>query len=127
MRMFCSRLAVVFGLVLLIGALAVPLNADNGFASDGYLSWDDNGECLLLREHDGHVRILTGAIDGLDEEDHVRLWGNAVNGAECNGSRGQAYEVTEVLTLWANDNHSETYYDHETDGSFRSWVARNRG
>lgn len=127
MKKYWSRLAVVFGFVLLAGGLAAPLHAGDGFATDGYLSWDDNGDCLVLREHDGRVRILTGAIDGLDEEDHVRLWGNAVNGAECNGHRGQAYEVTEVLTVWADDQHSETYYDHETDGSFSRWVARNRG
>ena len=130
MRMLSrSQLAVVFGALLIVGALAVPFAAhsDDGFATDGYLSWDDNSDCLIMKEHDGRVRVLTGAIDGLDDEDHVRLWGRAVRGAECNNYHGPAYEVTEVLTIWANDRHTETYYDHETDGSFSRWAQRNRG
>jgi hypothetical protein len=131
MRMLSrSGLTVLFAALLVAGALAVPFSArsDDGFATDGYLRWDDNSDCLVMREHDGRVRVLTGAIDGLDEDDHVRLWGRELRrGAECNDYHGPAYEVTEVLTVWANDRHTETYYDHETDGSFRRWVQRNRG
>jgi hypothetical protein len=124
-----KQLAMIFGAVLVVAGVSLPyaLHADDGFATDGYLSWDDNSDCLLMKEHDGKVRVLTGAIDGLDEDDHVRLWGRQVRGAECNDYHGPAYEVTEVLTIWANDKHSETYYDHETDGSFQRWARRNRG
>lgn len=124
-----SQLALVFGALLVAGALALPFAAqgDDRFATDGYLSWDDDSDCLLMRQHDGRVRVLTGAVDGLDEDDHVRLFGRSVRGAECNNFHGQAYEVTEVFTIWANDKHSETYYDHETDGSFQRWARRNRG
>jgi hypothetical protein len=124
-----KQLAMIFGAVLVVAGVSLPyaLHADDGFATDGYLSWDDNSDCLLMKEHDGKVRVLTGAVDGLDEDDHVRLWGRQVRGAECNDYDGPAYQVTEVLTIWANDKHSETYYDHETDGSFQRWARRNRG
>jgi hypothetical protein len=125
-----KQLAMIFAAVLVVAGVSLPyaLHADDGFATDGYLSWDDDSDCLLMKEHDGKVRVLTGAIDGLDEDDHVRVWGRALRGgAECNDYDGPAYEVTEVLTVWANDRHSETYYDHETDGSFQRWARRNRG
>lgn len=124
-----KQLAMIFGAVLVVAGVSLPyaLHADDGYATDGYLSWDDDSDCLLMKEHDGKVRVLTGAIDGLDEDDHVRLWGKSVRGAECNDYDGPAYQVTEVLTIWANDRHTETYYDHETDGSFQRWARRNRG
>jgi hypothetical protein len=122
-----KQLATVFGVGLLSAGLALPVaQAGVDYATDGYLSWDDN-DCLILQQHDGKRRVLTGAIDGLDEDDHVRIFGHDVRGAECNNYRGSAYEVTEVFTLWANDKHSQTYYDHETDGSFERWARRNRG
>ena len=125
-----SRLAMIFGSMLVMAAaLALPgaLQAGVDFTSDGYLSWDEDSDCLLVREHEGKVRVLTGAIDGLDESDHVLLLGHTVNGgAECNDYDGPAYQVTEVWAIWAADNHKRTYYDHETDGSFRAWVRRNR-
>lgn len=121
-----SQWALIFGSALVVAGLAVPfvLHADDGFATDGYLK--DDGRCLVLTEHDGRQRVLTGAIDGLGARDHVRLWGRAVRGAECNNHRGPAYEVTEVLTVWANDRHTKTFYDHEKDGSFERWARRNR-
>jgi hypothetical protein len=125
-----KHLAMIFGAVLIVAGLAVPraARADDGYATDGYLSWDEDSDCLLMRDHDGKTLVLTGAIEGLDADDHVRLWGRTLRGgAECNDYDGPAYQVTEVLTIWAKDNHSATYYDHETDGSFASWVRRNRG
>ncbi len=130
MKMPSRRNLPLFLLALLaVGALAVPFAArsDDGYATDGYLSEPRNSDCLVMKDHDGHVLVLTGAVDGLEADDHVRLWGRNVRGADCGDSRGNAYEVTEVLTLWANDRHTETYYDHETDGSFKAWVRRNRG
>jgi len=122
-----NQLAVLLGALVLAGVLAVPIAAhsDDGYATDGYLSDENNSDCLLMKEHDGKVRVLTGAIDGLRADDHVRLWGRTVRGAEC-GHRGEAYEVTEVLTIWADDRHTSTYYDHEKDGSFARWARRNR-
>lgn len=125
-----KRIAMSLGAVLLVAGLALPFTAQagsDGIATDGYLSWDEDSDCLLMTQHDGKVRVLTGAIEGLDEDDHVRLFGRAVRGAECNDYDGPAYEVTEVFTIWGNDKHSTTYYDHETDGSFARWVQRNRG
>lgn len=123
------QLACIVGAFLLVAGLAVPFTADSdvAYATDGYTSWDEDSDCLLLRQHDGKVRVLTGNIDGLDEDDHVRIFGRNVRGAECNDYDGPAYEVSDVFTLWGDDNHKTTYYDHETDGSFSRWVQRNRG
>jgi hypothetical protein len=122
-----SQWALLFASALVVVGLAAPyaLRADDGFASDGYLKND--GRCLVLTEHDGHQRVLTGAINGLNAQDHVRLWGRAVRGSECNHFRTPAYEVTEVQTVWANDRHTKTYYDHLKDGTFERWARRNRG
>lgn len=130
MRTPCrNRLALLVGALVMTVAVALAMphaaHSDDGFATDGYLKWNDD-DCLVMRDHDGKTRVLTGAVDGLDADDHVRLWGRTVRNAECRDRSGQAYEVTEVLTLWANDRHTETYYDHETDGSFARWVQRNR-
>ncbi len=123
-----GRFAGVMGAALMVAALALPGAARAvDFTSDGYLRWDDDSDCLLLREHEGKTRVLTGAIEGLDEGDHVLLFGRTLpDGDECNDYDGPAYQVTEVWALWAADNHKRTYYDHETDGSFRAWVRRNR-
>lgn len=118
--MFCALLVMGLGL-----AFPTAVRAGQEFTSDGYLRWD--GDCLVVREHEGKSRVLTGAIEGLDEEDHVLLLGHTVtDGDECNDYDSPAYYVTEVWALWASDNHKRTYYDHETDGSFRAWVRRNR-
>lgn len=124
------RLAMIFGsMLVMVAGLALPRAVFGvDFTTDGYLSWDDDSDCLLVREHEGKVRVMAGAVEGLDEGDHVLVFGRTVNdGAECNGYDGPVYYVTEVWTLWAADNHKRTYYDHETDGSFRSWARRNRG
>jgi len=119
-----NQWALFIASALVVVALAAPyvLRADDGFAADGYLKED--GRCLVLTEHDGRQRVLTGAVGGLGAQDHVRLWGRSVRGSEC--GRGPAYEVTEVLTVWANDRHTKTFYDHEKDGSFERWARRNR-
>jgi hypothetical protein len=125
---FCNRLAMVLGAALVVTGLAMPflLSADDGFATDGYLKEERNG-CLVVAEHDGKERVLTGAINGLQAQDHVRLYGRPVRGAECNHFRTPAYEVTEVQTIWADDRHKTTYYDHLKDGPFGRWVRRHHG
>jgi hypothetical protein len=100
--------------------------AADGYAVDGYLSNDQNSNCMILREHDGGTRLVAGGIGGLQPGDHARLYVRSVNGAVCN-VRGNAYEVTEVLTLWGDDRHRTTSYDHLTDGNFNSYVYRSQG
>jgi hypothetical protein len=39
--------------------------------------------------------------------------------------RGNAYEVSEGLTLWADDRHKTTYYDHLNNGSFEHYAYEN--
>lgn len=115
--------------LLLTAGLALPVSAaraanDGGMAIDGYLSDSQNSNCIALREHDGGTRYLTGAINGLQSGDHVRLYARSIDGSACN-VRGNAYEVTEVLTLWGDDRHTTTYYDHQTNGSFESYAYQN--
>jgi hypothetical protein len=121
-RLFAPALLLTAGLTLPMAAARAA--NDGGFAIDGYLSGTQNGNCIALREHDGGTRYLTGAINGLQSGDHVRLYGRSVNGSACN-VRGNAYEVTEVLTLWGDDRHTTTYYDHQNNGSFESYAYQN--
>jgi hypothetical protein len=114
--------------LLLTAGLALPASTasaanDGGMAIDGYLS-DSRSGCLALREHDGGTRYITGAIRGLQSGDHVRLYARSIDGSACH-VRGNAYEVTEVLTLWADDRHKTTYYDHLTNGSFEKYAYQN--
>ncbi len=124
-----KRIALMFGSILMmVAGLALPRAVFAvDFTTDGYLSWDEDSDCLLVREHEGKVRVMAGAVEGLDEGDHVLVFGRTVtDGAECNDFDGPVYYVTEVWAIWAADNHKQTYYDHETDGSFRAWARRNR-
>jgi hypothetical protein len=116
--------------LLLTAALALPATTyaanDGGFATDGYVSNDRGSDCMILRQHDGSVRYITGDLDGLQSGDHVRVYGYSVSGDAC-GVRGSAYEVTQVQTLWGDDKHRTTYYDHLRDGSFVSYSDRQSG
>jgi hypothetical protein len=122
-----KKLSKVFAPALLLTAMLAPIPAraanDGGFATDGYLSDTRNGDCMALREHDGRVRYVTGDIDGLRSGDHVRLYGYSIDGRVC-GVRGDAYQVSQIQTLWGDERHRTTYYDHLRDGSFRSYVYR---
>ena len=91
---------------------------------DGYLTSQGN-RCLTLREHDGKVYGLVGAVGGLQTGDHVRIEGRFVNGSNCGGGTG--VNVTEVQAIWADDQHRSTYFDHLQNGSFAQWAAANRG
>ena len=88
----------------------------NIFAIDGYLS-DEGQECLTLRGHDGRLWSLAGGTYGLQPGEHVRLYGRIVDGGAC-GWQGTAYDIHEVQTVWADDRHRTTYYDHLYDGPF---------
>jgi hypothetical protein len=122
-RFFAPALLLIAGVSVLPISTARAAN-DGGMAIDGYLSESRGSGCLALREHDGGTRYLTGAIRGLRSGDHVRLYAHPIDGSACN-VRGNAYEVSEVLTLWADDRHKTTYYDHETNGSFERYAYQN--
>ena len=131
MKNSSGNLTKVLAPALLFAALlAVPVIAsaasDGGFAVDGYLTGTRGGDCMVLREHDGNVRYVTSDFNGLQTGDHVRLYGFPVSGSVC-GVRGSAYEVSEVLTIWGDDRHRTTLFDHLTDGSFDSYLSRQGG
>lgn len=86
------------------------------FHIDGYLT-DEGYECQALRGHDGRVWMLVGNTYGLRSGDHVRLYGRTADGGSC-GWQGTAFDIYEVRTVWADDRHRTTYYDHLTDGAF---------
>jgi hypothetical protein len=120
-KLFAPALLFTAGLALPM-AVAHAAN-DGGNALDGYVNDDRNSRCMTLREHEGGTKYLTGDINGLRNGDHARIYVHAIDGSACN-VRGSAYEVTEVLTLWADDKHKSTFYDHLTDGPFDSFAGR---
>jgi hypothetical protein len=86
---------------------------------DGYLS--ATGGCLMLRQHDGRVVALRGGTRGLADGDHVRLEGRPAPDPGC-GAPG--FDVVTVQTLWADDYHRSTYFDHLNGESFRQYADR---
>jgi len=84
-------------------------------AIDGYL--DGGQDCLLLRDHEGRTWAMAGNTYGLEPGEHVRLYGRIVDGGVC-GWEGTAFDIYEVQTVWADDHHKRTYYDHLYDGPF---------
>jgi hypothetical protein len=92
---------------------------------DGYVSVSPDGRCIVLKQHDGSLLAIYGRRRGLRANDHVRLEGTLTTGAACGAPRG--YKITDVQTIWADDNHKSTYYDHLKDGPFERWLERNRG
>ncbi len=91
---------------------------------DGYLNSQGRG-CMTLREHDGKLYNLVGAVGGLQTGDHVRVEGRFVDGSGCGAGTG--VNVTGVQAIWADDKHRTTYYDQVQNGSFEQWAAANRG
>ncbi|MBV8203091.1 MAG: hypothetical protein JOZ15_20950 [Acidobacteria bacterium] len=86
---------------------------------DGYLR--ANGSCLMLRQHDGRVVALRGDTRGLADGDHVRLEGRPALDPGC-GAPG--FDVLAVQTLWADDSHHRTYFDHLNGVPFDQWAER---
>jgi hypothetical protein len=120
-------LAVLLGLTCL-AVTAAPAAAWQGDTSlahiDGYLSISPDGRCMVLKQHDGSLLTLFGRRRGLVNNDHLRLEGRLVAGNGCGGQGG--FEITKVQTVWADDNHRSTYYDHLKNGDFVRWVEQNR-
>jgi hypothetical protein len=116
----------VLGPALLLAAAGLVLPARGASAAypeiahvDGYLS--ANGGCLMLRQHDGSTLSVVGASTGLAGGDHVRVEGRLVPDPGC-GAPG--FEVTLVQTLWADDNHRTTYFDHLNGEPFQRFAER---
>jgi hypothetical protein len=90
-------------------------------AADGYL--EDTGNCLILRGHQGQYYSLAGDTRGLNDGDHVRLLGQLFYERD-DRCGGQVMEIRQVQTLWEDNNHRRTYYDHLRDGSFYNYSDR---
>jgi hypothetical protein len=125
-----SRLRTVAASLILVLTLAAsfllaPVVAwAQGDHVDGYISVSPDGRCMVLKQHDGSLLSLFGRRRGLQASDHVRLEGHLVAGASCGAPGG--FETTDVQTIWADDKHKSTYYDHLKDGPFDHWAGRFR-
>jgi hypothetical protein len=90
---------------------------------DGYVTAGPDVHCTLVKGHDGRVYALEGAgWQGVIANDHVRLAGRFVPERRCGVQSG--FEVSDVQTIWTDDNHRSVYYDHARDGRFRDWARR---
>jgi hypothetical protein len=107
--------------VLLAAGLILP--ARSAFAADhidGFLSLE--GRCMILTEHEGGKLALIGGTAGLTGGDHVRLEGSYSPDPGCGV---QGFSVTQVHTIWADDNHRSTFFDHLNGKPFAQWAQEN--
>lgn len=113
---------------LLLAALVLAFVAAAPAAAvyiDGYVTASPNGDCVLVRSHDGRVYALEGpASQGVIGNDHVRLEGRFVPETRCGVRDG--FEVSDVATIWSDDAHHVVAYARDRDGRFRDWVRRHR-
>ena len=114
-------LAVCLAAGFLLAPAAAHAQSDH---VDGYLSISPDGRCIVLKQHDGSLLSIYGRRRGLRANDHVRLEGTLVPGAACGAPGG--FKITDVQTIWADDNHKTTYYDHLKNGPFDRWAERYR-
>jgi hypothetical protein len=118
-------IAVLLAAACFLASAAAFAQVDKSLAHvDGYVSLSPDGRCTALRQHDGSLLTLNGQRRGLIDRDHVRLEGRMVADNRCGGQGG--FEITAVHTIWADDHHKSTYYDHLKDGDFHRWLERNR-
>jgi hypothetical protein len=61
---------------------------------------------------------MVGNAYGLQPGEHVRLYGRPVDAGDTCGYRAAAFDIYEVRTVWADNNHRRTFYDHLYDGPF---------
>lgn len=104
------------------GAFAKDLSI---IAVDGYLRAERHGDVrtLVLTDHSGERYVLVGGTRGLASGDHVRLLGRRTPGRRY---ARDAFAVTEVQAIWADDRHRTVYFDHLQDGSFDRYAERYR-
>lgn len=115
---------ILLSAAIVLGFLAVP-PAIAAVYVDGYVSAGPDGDCVLVKDHEGKVYVLEGSgWQGVIGNDHVRLEGRFIPASRCGVQNG--FEVTDVATVWTDDAHSKIYYNHERDGRFRDWVQRHR-
>ena len=92
---------------------------------DGYVSTSPDGNCVLVRSHEGRVYVLEGGgWQGVIGNDHVRLEGRFVPVNRCGIRNG--FEVVDVASVWRGDAHRQVYYSHDRDGRFRDWAQQHR-
>jgi hypothetical protein len=119
-RMLFTALAGALAALAL--SLPAAAAADPNVAHvDGYVSINPSNGCVMLRQHDGSVYALGGRVVGMLDNDHVRLEGRFA----ANRCGNQGFAVTLVQTVWGDDRHKTTLYDHLHDGWFRKWAERN--
>ncbi len=110
-------------LLLAVGLILATPSASAAYPEvshiDGYLN--ANGGCMTLRQHDGRSVALRGATRGLADGDHVRLEGRYAPDPGC-GAPG--FEVNMVQTLWGDDYHRSTNFDHLNGEPFYHYAER---
>jgi hypothetical protein len=114
---------------LLLGVLVLGFVAAAPAAAavyiEGYVSASPDGNCVLVRSHEGRMYVLEGTgWQGVIGNDRVRLEGRFVPESRCGVRDG--FEVSDVSTIWSDDAHREITYSRERDGRFRDWAQRHR-
>jgi hypothetical protein len=110
---------------LLLGLLAAAPATAAVVYVEGVVSAAPDGDCVLVRDHEGKVYVLEGAgWEGVIANDYVRFEGRYVPVSRCGITTG--FEVAEVATVWSDDAHTKVYFTHDHDGRFRDWVQRHR-
>ncbi|HVR07691.1 MAG TPA: hypothetical protein VMW75_06540 [Thermoanaerobaculia bacterium] len=122
-----SLFAALGPALLLAGASIFPASgAGMAYPSiahlDGYLSAPiANGDCVMLRQHDGRTYSLRGNLEGLRSGDHVRLEGRFAPDPGCNAP---GFSVLTVQELWADDNHRDASFDYRSGEPFARYAER---
>ena len=116
--------ALAVAALLLLPASAARAAADPNVAHiDGYIV-DDRHGCRILRDHEGKIySLVEGDSHALRNGDHVRLEGTFTRVDRCR--QGSGFALYLVQTVWADDRHRTTYYDHLRNRSFNRWAERN--
>src|SRR5260370_11111249 len=78
---------------------------------------------MVVGQHGGSTLWLGGDPFGLRSGDHLRLEG-VIEPANRRCGAG-AFHVSLVQTLWADDYHRSTIFDHLNGVPFERWAERN--